>query len=126
MKKIVTISLAVFLIVSFLSLGIEAQEEPKWCPLCGMDLKMYWKTNHRLTLKDGTIVQTCSIHCAALVYKERAKEIVKWEVVDYESQKFIDAKKAHFLIGSKLPGTMTAVSKIAFLSLDDAKRYQKK
>ena len=31
----------------------------------------------------------------------------------------------HFLIGSDLPGTMTPVSKLAFASLDVAKRYQK-
>jgi len=34
-------------------------------------------------------------------------------------------KKGHWLIGSDIPGVMTAVSKIAFSSLDDAKKFQK-
>jgi mono/diheme cytochrome c family protein len=39
---------------------------------------------------------------------------------------FMDAKKAHWLIGSDIPGVMTAVSKLAFLTMDDAKKYQQK
>jgi hypothetical protein len=47
-------------------------------------------------------------------------------VVDYENQGWIDAKKAHWLIGSDIPGVMTAVSKLAFLTMEDAKKFQKK
>ena len=105
---------------------IEAKEEPKWCPLCGMNLKMYHQTNNRLTLSDGSKIQTCSLFCAAQVYEKRAAEIDQWEVVDYETKIFIDAKKAHWLIGSDIPGVMTAVSKLAFLTMEEAKKYQKK
>lgn len=123
--------LAVFIILWFnfflaLSFHIEAKEEPQWCPLCGMNLKMYHQTNNRLTFSDGTEVQTCSIFCAAQIYEKRATEIDRWEVVDYETKIFIDAKKAHWLIGSDIPGVMTAISKLAFLSLGDVQKYQKK
>jgi nitrous oxide reductase accessory protein NosL len=104
---------------------IEAKEEPRWCPLCGMNLKMYHQTNNRLTFSDGSKNQTCSIFCAAQIYEKRATEIDRWEVVDYETKAFVDAKKAHWLIGSDIPGVMTAVSKIAFSSLEDTQKFLK-
>jgi mono/diheme cytochrome c family protein len=91
-----------------------------------MNLKMYWKTSHRLTFSDGTRTGYCSIHCASEVYEKKATEIDRWEVADYDSGKLTDARKAVFLIGSDLPGTMTAVSKLAFASPEVAKQYQKK
>jgi len=105
---------------------IEAKEEPRWCPLCGMNLKMYHQTSNRLTFSYKSDVQTCSIFCAAQIYEKKPTEIDRWEVVDYETKKWVDAKKGHWLIGSDIPGVMTAVGKIAFLSLDDANKYQKK
>lgn len=122
-RNIILVSM--FLSALFLVTILHAQEE-RWCPLCGMNLKMYWKTNNRLLLSDGSKVQTCSLHCAAQIYSKRAAEIDKWEIVDYHTDKFIDARKAHFLIGSDLPGVMTAVSKKAFESIEVAREYQKK
>jgi cytochrome c553 len=90
-----------------------------------MNLKMYHQTNNRLTFFDRTQTQTCSIFCAAQIYEKRPTEIERWEVVDYETKIFIEAKKAHWLIGSDIPGVMTAVSKIAFTSSGDAQRYLK-
>ena len=114
------------ILVSGLFLFTSAQaEEQKWCPLCSMNLKMFWKTTHWLTYSDGARTGYCSIHCASKVYRKRATEIERWEIADYDTQKLINAYKAHFLIGSDLPGTMTPVSKLAFASLDVARRYQK-
>jgi hypothetical protein len=90
-----------------------------------MNLKMYHQTNNRLTFSDGTEVQTCSIFCAAQIYEKRAAEIDRWEVVDYETKKWIDARNAHWLVGSDIPGVMTAISKIAFSSLEDAQKFLK-
>jgi nitrous oxide reductase accessory protein NosL len=133
MKKyqIFFLTAVVFIIlwITFLllpSLDVKAKEEPKWCPLCGMDLKMYHQTSNRLTFSDGTKVQTCSIFCAAQFYEKRPTEIDRWEVVDYETKGWIDARKAKWLIESDIPGVMTAVSKLAFLTMEDAKKYQKK
>ena len=109
----------------FLFTMVQAEEQ-KYCPLCSMNLKMFWKTSHWLTFSDGTRTGYCSIHCASIVYKKRASDIDRWEVADYDTKKIINAYKAHFLIGSDLPGTMTPVSKLAFASLDVAKRYQQK
>jgi len=108
------------------SYDTDAKEEPQWCPLCGMNLKMYHQTSNRLTLLDGTRVQTCSIFCAAQVYEKKPVEVDRWEVVDYETKGWIDARKAHWLVGSDIPGVMTAISKLAFLSVEDVKKYHKK
>ena len=105
---------------------VDAKEEPRWCPLCGMNLKMYHQTSNRLTFSDGTKVETCSIFCAAQYYEKRPTEVDRWEVVDYETKKWIDAKRARWLVGSDIPGVMTAISKVAFLSVEDVKKYEKK
>jgi mono/diheme cytochrome c family protein len=108
-----------------LFLGAGQAEDQKYCPLCSMNLKMFWKTNHWLTFSDGTKTGYCSIHCAAIVYKDRADEIDHWEVVDYDTGELFDARAAYFLIGSDLPGTMTPVSKLAFNRRHVAETYEK-
>ncbi len=113
-------------VVGLASLVMVNAGDQKWCPLCSMNLKMFWKTNHWLTFADGKEVGYCSIHCASIVHKKKGREIKGWKAVDYDSKKLIDARKAFFLIGSDLPGTMTATSKLAFASREVAERYQKK
>jgi hypothetical protein len=115
---------ALIVLVSLNVLGIALAEEQKWCPLCSMDLKMFWRSSHWLTFADGTRTGYCSIHCACQVYGERPAHIDHWEAVGHDTQKLIDARTAPFLIGSSLPGTMTAVSKVAFASVEAAKGYQ--
>jgi mono/diheme cytochrome c family protein len=122
-KKMIGVLLLVFMLILFST--ITWAEEERWCPLCGMNLKMYLQTGNRLTFSDGVKTQTCSIFCAAQIYEKRATEIDQWEVVDYETKKWIDAKRARWLIESDIPGVMTAISKIAFLSLGDVQKYQK-
>jgi len=124
MGKMVGISILTF-VITFFSFFTQA-EEARWCPLCGMNLKMYHQTSNRLTFSDRTQSQTCSIFCAAQIYEKRPTEIERWEVVDYETKTFVDVKRAHWLIGSDIPGVMTAVSKIAFSSSEDAQKYQKR
>ena len=122
-KKMIGVLLLGFMLILFST--ITWAEEERWCPLCGMNLKMYLQTNNQLTFFDGKKTQTCSIFCAAQIYGKRATEIDRWEVVDYDTKIFIDAKKAHWLIGSDIPGVMTAVSKIAFSSLEDTQKFLK-
>jgi mono/diheme cytochrome c family protein len=114
------------LISAFLFFSAVQAEEQKWCPLCSMNLKMFWKTSHWLTFSDGKRTGYCSIHCASKVYQKRPTEIDRWEVADYHMKTLINAHRAYFLMGSDLPGTMTPASKLAFASYDVAKRYQKK
>ena len=94
-KKMIGVLLLVFMLILFST--ITWAEEERWCSLCGMNLKMYHQTSNRLTFSDGSKIQTCSIFCAAQIYEKRATEIDRWEVVDYETKRWIDAKKAHWL-----------------------------
>ena len=121
-KMILAMTVVLYL---FLSVLASQAEDPRWCPLCGMNLKMYHQTSNRLTFNDGSQVQTCSIFCAAQYYEKRPADIDRWEVVDYNTKAFIDAKKASWVIGSDIPGVMTAVGKLAFASKEEAEKFQK-
>jgi len=125
MKK-TWINVGVSLLLGAIFVSSVPAEEQVYCPLCSMNLKMFWKTHHRLTFSDGTITGYCSIHCASEVYEQKVTEIERWEVADYDTQDLVDARRAHFLIGSDLPGTMTAVSKLAFATFHTAQEYREK
>ncbi|MCX8084783.1 MAG: nitrous oxide reductase accessory protein NosL [Calditerrivibrio sp.] len=96
-----------------------------WCPICGMSIKMYYKTSHGVYLKDGSTKQYCSIRCLLVDYPEIKDKITKTVVIDAKTEELIDAYKANYLIGSKIPGTMSKISKIAFAKKEDAEEFQK-
>ena len=123
MRRIPILAAAAFFLGLFCFTALRAAEQV-YCPLCSMNLKMFWNTHHSLTFADGTRSGYCSLHCAAQVYQEKAAAIDHWQVTDFHTKALIDARRAHFLIGSKLPGTMTAVSKLAFGSPEECRRYQ--
>ena len=93
--------------------------------VCGMKLPMFYKTNHSATL-DGKVRQYCSIHCLVEDLKIKKLSLKNLQVVDVKSLKFIDAKSAYYVAGSKKPATMSRVSKYGFKDLDDAKNFTKR
>jgi len=138
MKRLATIILAIFAALSFSYAEgkfskmatiqpelLQKGEAKKWCPVCGMNLKMFWKTSHAVILNDGTAKQYCSIRCLAADYPNIKDKIKKILVVDAKTQKLTDATKAYYVVGSKVPGTMSKVSKIAFANKADAEAFQK-
>lgn len=132
-------SLWAFVLSIFLVLGLHAEEfnkmasgdpeliqkgdEKAYCPICGMSLKQYYKTSHGVILKNGTAKQYCSIRCLAADYPSIQSQISKIVVTDVKSEKLIDAKSAFYVVGSKVPGTMSMVSKLAFANEADAKAF---
>ena len=102
---------------------IQKEDSKAWCPVCGMNLKMFYKTSHGVELKDGTTKQYCSIRCLAADYPAIEGKINKIFVTDVKSEKLIDAKSAFYVVGSKVPGTMSMVSKLAFSHEADAKAF---
>jgi len=84
-----------------------------YCPVCGMTLPMFYKTNHAAKHK-GHDKQYCSIVCAVEDAVVNGTKLTNFKVVDNSTLKFIDSKKAYFVVGSKMPGTMSVVSKYAF------------
>jgi len=105
---------------------IQKGEQKAWCPVCGMSLKMFYKTNHALKLSGGHNNQYCSMSC--MVHdNEGLQDIVKEIlVVDASTEKLIPAYSANYVLGSKVPGTMSKVSKIAFADINDAEAFQAK
>jgi nitrous oxide reductase accessory protein NosL len=94
-----------------------------FCPECGMTLPMFYKTNHAAVV-NGKTKQYCSLHCLVDDMRKGAKP-TDIKVVDTESLKFIDAKKAYYVVGSDVRGTMTRVSKYAFAHKADAESFAK-
>lgn len=132
-------SLWVLFFTIILALGLHAEEfnkmatgEPEliqqgdakaYCPMCGMNINHNYKTSHGVYLKDGTAKQYCSIRCLAADFSLIESHISKIVVTDAKSEKLIDAKSAFYVVGSKVPGTMSMVSKLAFEKEADAKAF---
>ncbi len=105
---------------------IQEGQKKKWCSVCGMNLKMFYKTSHTAKLKDGKKRQYCSMRCLAVDSHEHNISLSSIQVVDVNSEKLIDANKAFYVLNSKVKGTMSKVSKLAFASEDEAKAFAKK
>jgi nitrous oxide reductase accessory protein NosL len=100
------------------------------CPACGMNLFQYYKTTHAIKFKDGTHRQYCSIFCIIDetkngFLKDKKHLIDTILVVDVATLKYIDVKKAFYVVDSKKPPTMSVISTYAFGSKKDAQKFQK-
>lgn len=94
-----------------------------FCPNCGMNLAMFYKTSHAATV-GGETKQYCSLHCLAEdIQKGLNPADVK--VVDVTGLTFIDADKAFYVVGSAKPATMSMVSKYAFADKAAAETFAK-
>lgn len=97
-----------------------------WCPVCGMNIKMFYKTSHTAKLHNQTPRQYCSMRCLAADMQEYGIDTNYVKVVDAQSEKLIDATMAFYVVGSKVQGTMSKVSKLAFKNEVDAQSFAKK
>jgi len=102
---------------------LQQGKQKMFCPACGMNLPMFYKTNHAADV-DGKTQQFCSIHCLAETM-QKGKNVSNIKVVDNSTLKFIDANTAWYVVGSDKPGTMSAVSKYAFGNKADAEAFAK-
>lgn len=106
----------------------ELTKYPK-CPYCAMDRTQFHHSRHLIQYEDDLVDGTCSIHCAALslaINLDRGPKAIY--AADFGSAEkikpLIKVDGASYLIGSKLPGTMSKTSKLAFASADAAKAAQ--
>ncbi|MEA3353953.1 MAG: nitrous oxide reductase accessory protein NosL [Campylobacterota bacterium] len=106
---------------------IQKGSSKHWCPVCGMKIKDYYKTSYISKLKmNGNPRQYCSARCLVVDMKEYGIERTSIKVVDAKTQKYIDAQKAFYVLGSKVAGTMSKKSKLAFENKKDAQEFMKK
>jgi len=101
----------------------------KICPYCGMNRTKWNHSRHLVHYDDGLADGTCSIHCLAISLSlniDRGPKAIY--APDFSSKEkikpLIEIDKATYLVGAKLPGTMTTNSKMAFASVDAAKAVQ--
>ncbi|QKF82795.1 nitrous oxide reductase accessory protein NosL [Halarcobacter ebronensis] len=138
MHKLLII-LSIFLIITNTqadgNFSKEAQKEPillqkgsekQWCPVCGMSIKKYYKTSHTAKLENGTQRQYCSLACLVKDKEEYGILEESIQVVDAKTEKLIQAKNAFYVIDSRIKGTMSMVSKLAFQNKNDAQDFIKK
>ena len=107
----------------------ELAKYPK-CPYCGMDRKQYHHSRHLVQYADDLADGTCSLHCAAIslaINLDRGPKAIY--AADFgasaDPKPLVNVDQATYLIGSKLPGVMTAKSKKAFASKEAAAAAQK-
>ncbi len=105
---------------------IQTGQEKHWCPICGMNLKMFYKTSHTSKLQNGNPRQYCSMRCLVVDMQEYGIDSDDIKVVDASTQKLIEAKDAFYVLGSKVKGTMSRVSKLAFASEQEAQKFVKR
>jgi copper chaperone NosL len=96
------------------------------CPFCGMDREKFAHSRVFVQYDDGSVLGTCSIHCAAV---DQAVKIDKapvgiW-VGDYKSKELIDAEKAVWVLGGNKMGVMSKRAKWAFADKGSAEEFIK-
>jgi nitrous oxide reductase accessory protein NosL len=106
----------------------DIEKYPK-CPYCGMDRKQFHHSRMLLQYSDDVADGTCSLHCSAIslslnVDREPKMLWVGDNAAAGDVKPLVEVDKASFLIGSKLPGVMTANSKVAYGSDEAAKAAQ--
>jgi len=99
---------------------VQEGDKKMWCGVCGMNLKMFYKTSY---IADNR--QYCSVRCLVADMQKEKINLDTVKVIDVNTQKPILAKDAFFVIGSDVKGTMSRVSKLAFGSKMDAKDFIK-
>lgn len=104
---------------------IKTDSSKEFCNVCGMHLTKYYKTNHTAEFKNGHKEQYCSLHCLSEVHKDYEQKIKNIQVVDTNSLKLIDAKKAFYVVGSSKEGTMSPISEYAFSTKIEAEKFKK-
>ncbi|MEW6164128.1 MAG: nitrous oxide reductase accessory protein NosL [Pseudomonadota bacterium] len=106
----------------------DIEKYPK-CPYCGMDRKQYHHSRMLIQYSDDLADGTCSLHCAAIslslnVDREPKALWVGDNAGQVEPRQLVEVDRATFLVGSRLPGVMTANSKVAYGKEEAAKAAQ--
>ncbi len=89
------------------------------CSYCGMDRTQWHHSRHLVHYDDDLADGTCSLHCLALSLSlnlDRGPKAIY--AADFgaqgEPKPLVNVDQASYLVGSRLRGTMTANSKMAF------------
>jgi predicted HTH transcriptional regulator len=104
---------------------VQKGKQKNYCIICGMDLKIFYKTSHTAETKNKTKKQYCSLHCVVHDNEINKTDLLNLKVVDTNTLKLIPANSAFYVVGSSKPATMSSTSKYAFSKKADAKKFSK-
>ena len=93
------------------------------CPNCGMAREMWARTWISFENAEGRF-EVCSLHCLADISRKSGRVPEKVRIALYLTPEVsIPADEAVFVVGSRAPGTMTRVSKLAFADRSEAEGF---
>jgi len=96
------------------------------CHLCGMDRAKFASTRMYVEYADGSVIGTCSVHCAAVELSQSFGKAISFiQVADAKSGRLLDVEKASWVLGADVPGVMAKKSRVAFAESADAEAFQK-
>ena len=105
--------------------GDDIQQVPA-CPFCGMDRQKFAHSRVFIQYDDGSVLGTCSIHCAGVDMAVHIdKTPLRTWVGDYNTKQLIDAEKAVWVVGGNKMGVMTKRAKWAFETREAADQFIK-
>jgi copper chaperone NosL len=118
------LSLVLFCVNGTVVLAQDDIKDHRSCSNCGMDRKAYGFSRMLVNYEDGTVVGTCSLHCAVIELDANPGKTVKSLLVaDRDSRTMLDAEKAIWVMGGKKRGVMTERPKWAFQTKEDAEVF---
>ncbi len=96
------------------------------CDNCGMDRNRFARTRYEFETSKGRF-HTCSLSCVVILSMKLGESPQKVKVAEYlRPERMLDAERAFYVIGSRAPGTMTRVSKLAFSDRAGAEDFIKR
>ena len=93
------------------------------CENCRMNLKKFISTSHAVKLKNGDSHFYCSINCSTIAGGKLKDNVETVYAIDYGQTKYFPANEMYYVIGSSLRGTMTQISKFAFIDSSKAESF---
>ena len=106
---------------------VQQEKGKAWCPVSGEKIEDFYKTSYIAKLQmNGNNRQYCSLRCLVMDMDEYGIDISTIQVLDVISQKYIKANSGYFVVGSKVDGSLSKVSKLAFQNLSDAQEFTKR
>lgn len=128
MKKLLSLSLSLLLVIASLAFAAEQadQQAHPSCSYCGMHRVAFAHSRMLIEYSDQSSVGTCSLHCAALEFANSIDKVpAAIKVGDFNTQELIDAETATWVIGGDKPGVMTSRAKWAFADKAAAEQFVK-
>lgn len=99
----------------------------KWCPISGLSIIDNYKISYIAQLEiNGMPRQYVSMFSLVKDMEDFGLKKQSIEVIDIISQKYIDSSTAFFVVGSRVYGTNSKVSKLAFKQKKEALKFIKK